>query len=78
MQDQAEKARTSLRHPPLPLSPVTVLLGVSRQSLAFRGGTGCQGWPKAIAKRRDRRERPWQPGPTRKDDETDGKPPNPP
>ena len=35
-----------------------VPLGVSRQSSYVRGGTVGQGWPKAIAQRRDRRERP--------------------
>ncbi len=30
-----------------------VPLGVSRQSSDFRGGTVGQGWPKAIAQRRD-------------------------
>ncbi len=46
-------SRPSLAGPNVDRSPVSVLLGGSRQSLSFRGGTAGQGWPKAIAQRRD-------------------------
>ncbi|GGQ38326.1 hypothetical protein GCM10010215_72510 [Streptomyces virginiae] len=43
-------ARASLAAPSLKRNTRPVPLGASRQSSYFRGGTGGQGWPKAITK----------------------------
>ncbi|ATZ23805.1 hypothetical protein SLAV_09680 [Streptomyces lavendulae subsp. lavendulae] len=50
---QTGTAWASARYPHAHGFLPAVSLGASRQSLAFRDGSVCQGWPKAIAKRRD-------------------------
>ncbi|MET3984892.1 hypothetical protein ABIC27_002768 [Streptomyces sp. PvR034] len=63
----ARRARHGRTRSPRPRRPESRLMvsfppalppGASRQFLAFRGDGACQGWPQAIAQRRDRRERP--------------------